>query len=274
MQEAEDEEGGAREPRGSLSSATSASFYNRIKRRSSAILRPRYLTFQLSSSAIVRTVGRLQEWGAGLRPPPPRLPGLRRDAEWGDSGWDRRVALAFNWREWRVVEAGRGRPCSSASAPTSPQRRQGSRRRRRGSCPKISSPSPPTSSSTHLPSTPPSSQSTHSPSSNRNDTGTVGGTFLPGLSLPLPFLLKSRDPMSCGIRTHPHSKRTRATRSFLQECLVGVDYVHDFISTVNFSYEALKGNYCRITDAHRNAIRAVRKIKYFVARRKFQVPLL
>lgn len=28
--------------------------------------------------------------------------------------------------------------------------------------------------------------------------------------------------------------------------------------------------YFRLTDVHRNAIRAIRKIKYFVARRKFQ----
>lgn len=34
--------------------------------------------------------------------------------------------------------------------------------------------------------------------------------------------------------------------------------------TNNFRY------FYRLTDAHRNAIRAIRKIKYFVARRKFQ----
>jgi len=33
----------------------------------------------------------------------------------------------------------------------------------------------------------------------------------------------------------------------------------------------LRANYIfRLTDAHRNAIRAIRKIKYFVSRRKFQ----
>lgn len=31
---------------------------------------------------------------------------------------------------------------------------------------------------------------------------------------------------------------------------------------------------CELTDVHKNAIRAIRKIKYFVARKKFQVNIL
>jgi hypothetical protein len=38
---------------------------------------------------------------------------------------------------------------------------------------------------------------------------------------------------------------------------------------VNISSHSNKFS-CRLTEAHRNAIRAIRKIKYFVARRKFQ----
>lgn len=39
-----------------------------------------------------------------------------------------------------------------------------------------------------------------------------------------------------------------------------------------FSYNYFKyfNNFSRLTEVHKNAIRAIRKIKYFVARRKFQ----
>lgn len=43
-----------------------------------------------------------------------------------------------------------------------------------------------------------------------------------------------------------------------------------FVNILNFSVLFLVLAHQRLTEAHRNAIRAIRKIKYFVARRKFQ----